>query len=146
MLGIDVIKQTLEGTTNKISPSILKKIALAKINSEMRSYYDYTFKTNIDRIANEKFSDEQKTELFNFFKDEAYQSYEKAKKDIEEIFGSEKQESAKTDEKLSNEKEVIGKSEEGEADEYAQDDSKDEHKTPAEYVIEKKPGQSLFNY
>lgn len=146
MLGLDIIKQTLEGTESKVSPSILKKIALAKINSEMKSYYDYTFKNNIDRIANEKITDEQKSELLNFFKDEAYRSYEKAKKDLEEIFGSEKQESVKTDEISSNEKEVIGKSEEGKADEYVQDDSKDEHKTPAEYVIEQKPGQSIFNY
>ena len=63
------------------------------------------------------------------------------KSDLNSLCGEEKQASVEVD-KQSDEKEEIAKAPEGEA----QDDPKDEKKTPAEHVIEQKPGQSIFNY
>ena len=69
------------------------------------------------------------------------------KKELDEVFGVEKQASVKSDDNVDVKgKEEIGQSKEGESNEEAQDDSEDEHKTPAEHVIEQKPGQSIFNY
>ena len=67
------------------------------------------------------------------------------KSDLNSLFGEEKQASVEVD-KQSDEKEEIAKAPEGNSEEEAQDDPKDEKKTPAEHVIEQKPGQSIFNY
>lgn len=152
MLGLEVIKQTIENNNNKpaINPSIVKKLALSRINSDMRFSNEWIIREELDRIINSNLSDETKGELIECLKNECYQAYEKAKNNLNEIFGSteEKQASVKSDEDCGTkgEKEEIGKSEEGEESENATDDKKDEHKTPAEYVIEQKPGKSMFNY
>ena len=150
MLGLEIIKQTLENSKEKapINPNIVKKLALSRISSDIRFSSQWIIREEIDRIIGSTLSEEVKGELIEFLKSECYNAYEKAKKELNEIFGEEKQESVKADEDsgTKGEKEEIGKSGEGEESEEAQDDPKDDKKTPAEYVNEQKPGQSLFQY
>ncbi len=150
MLGLEIIKQTLENSAKKpsINPNIVKKLALSRISSDIRFSNQWVIREEIDKIIGSKLSDEIKRELIEFLKSECYNVYEKTKKELNEIFGEEKQESVKADEDsgTKGEKEEIGKSGEGEESEEAQDDPKDDKKTPAEYVNEQKPGQSLFQY
>lgn len=152
MLGLEVIKQTIENNSSKpaINPNIVRKLALSRINSDMRFSNDWIIREELNRIINSNLPDEVKGELIECLKNECYQAYENTKKNLNEIFGSteEKQASVKSDEDsgTKGEKEEIAKSSEGNADEEAEDDKKDEHKTPAEHVIEQKPGQSMFQY
>ena len=139
MLGLEVIKQTLTNE-NKISSSTAKKIIKASMYDRVNCYCDsWKIKNIFERISNAKISEEEKGQLIECFRTKAEESIKDIEKTIIDFFGEEKQASV-------GEKEEIGKAEEGEASENAQDEDDDEHKTPAEHVVEQKPGQSLFNY
>ncbi len=149
MLGLEIIKQTIQqNSSNGMSEILRKKIAIAKINESIRSIGDYWFFSNIlDRISNSELPEEEKGELIEFLKTKYISLNNEIKKELDEVFGVEKQASVKSDDNVDVKgKEEIGQSKEGESNEEAQDDSEDEHKTPAEHVIEQKPGQSIFNY
>ena len=149
MLGLEIIKQTIQqNSSNGMSEILRKKIAIAKINESIRSIGDYWFFSNIlDRISNSELTEEEKGELIEFLKTKYISLNNEIKKELDEVFGVEKQASVKSDDNVDVKgKEEIGQSKEGESNEEAQDDSEDEHKTPAEHVIEQKPGQSIFNY
>ena len=149
MLGLEIIKQTIQqNSSNGMSEVLRKKLAIAKINESIRSIGDYWFFSNIlDRILNSELSDEEKGELIEFLKTKYISLNNEIKKELDEVFGVEKQASVKSDDNVDVKgKEEIGQSKEGDSSESAQDDSEDEHKTPAEHVIEQKPGQSIFNY
>ena len=149
MLGLEIIKQTIQqNSSNGMSEILRKKIAIAKINESIRSIGDYWFFSNIlDRISNSELPEEEKGELIEFLKTKYISLNNEIKKELDEVFGVEKQASVKSDDNVDVKgKEKIGQSKEGESNEEAQDDSEDEHKTPAEHVIEQKPGQSIFNY
>ena len=149
MLGLEIIKQTIQqNSSNGMSEVLRKKIAIAKINESIRSIGDYWFFSNIlDRISNSELPEEEKGELIEFLKTKYISLNNEIKKELDEVFGVEKQASVKSDDNVDVKgKEEIGQSKECESNEEAQDDSEDEHKTPAEHVIEQKPGQSIFNY
>lgn len=149
MLGLEIIKQTIQqNSSNGMSEVLRKKIAIAKINESIRSIGDYWFFSNIlDRISNSELPEEEKGELIEFLKTKYISLNNEIKKELDEVFGVEKQASVKSDDNVDVKgKEEIGQSKEGDSSESAQDDSEDEHKTPAEHVIEQKPGQSIFNY
>ena len=149
MLGLEIIKQTIQqNSSNGMSEILRKKIAIAKINESIRSIGDYWFFSNIlDRISNSELPEEEKGELIEFLKTKYISLNNEIKKELDEVFGVEKQASVKSDDNVDVKgKEEIGQSKEGDSSESAQDDSEDEHKTPAEHVIEQKPGQSIFNY
>ena len=149
MLGLEIIKQTIQqNSSNGMSEALRKKLAIAKINESIRSIGDYWFFSNIlDRILNSELPEEEKEELIEFLKTKYISLNNEIKKELDEVFGVEKQASVKSDDNVDVKgKEEIGQSKEGDSNEEAQDDSEDEHKTPAEHVIEQKPGQSIFNY
>ena len=149
MLGLEIIKQTIQqNSSNGMSEILRKKIAIAKINESIRSIGDYWYFSYIlDRISNSELLEEEKGELIEFLKTKYISLNNEIKKELDEVFGVEKQASVKSDDNVDVKgKEEIGQSKEGESNEEAQDDSEDEHKTPAEHVIEQKPGQSIFNY
>ena len=149
MLGLEIIKQTIQqNSSNGMSEILRKKIAIAKINESIRSIGDYWFFFFFfDRISNSELPEEEKGELIEFLKTKYISLNNEIKKELDEVFGVEKQASVKSDDNVDVKgKEEIGQSKEGESNEEAQDDSEDEHKTPAEHVIEQKPGQSIFNY
>lgn len=153
MIGLDIIKQTIENNAAKpaVNPSIVKKLALSRLNTDIKISNEWMIKDELDKIVNSNLDDETKGELIEFLKSECYKLYEESNKELNELFGTNNQEaqaSVKSDEDsgTKGEKEEIAKAPEGEADEEADDDKKDEHKTPAEHVIEQKPGQSVFNY
>lgn len=149
MLGLEIIKQTIQqNSSNGMSEVLRKKLAIAKINESIRSIGDYWFFSNIlDRILNSELPEEEKGELIEFLKTKYISLNNEIKKELDEVFGVEKQASVKSDDNVDVKgKEEIGQSKEGDSNEEAQDDSEDEHKTPAEHVIEQKPGQSIFNY
>lgn len=147
MIALDIIKQTIEGNTQKpaISSNIIKKIAMSKINTSISINCDWQLKDGLSYILSLKLPDEDKADLLENLKTLAYETYNKMKSDLNSLFGEEKQASVEVD-KQSDEKEEIAKAPEGNSEEEAQDDPKDEKKTPAEHVIEQKPGQSIFNY
>lgn len=152
MLELELVKQTLENNNkNKINPAILDKIIKTRIMQDTKIFFDWQISNCIRDIDNAKeLSDEQKGELVGSLKADCYKCYEDIKKVYEELFGSEEKQASTVTDKNTNttsgEKEEIGKSEEGESSEEAQDDPKDDKKTPAEFVNEQKPGQSIFNY
>ena len=149
MLGLEIIKQTIQqNSSSGMSETLRKKLAIAKINESIRSIGDYWFFSNIlDRILNSELPEEEKGELIEFLKTKYISLKNEIKKELDEVFGVEKQASVKSDDNVDvRGKEEIGQSKEGDSNEEAQDDSEDEHKTPAEHVIEQKPGQSIFNY
>ena len=149
MLGLEIIKQTIQqNSSNGMAEKKKKKIAIAKINESIRSIGDSWFFSNmLDRISNTELPEEEKGELIEFLKTKYISLNNEIKKELDEVFGVEKQASVKSDDNVDVKgKEEIGQSKEGESNEEAQDDSEDEHKTPAEHVIEQKPGQSIFNY
>lgn len=149
MLGLEIIKQTIQqNSSNGMSEVLRKKLAIAKINESIRSIGDYWFFSNIlDRILNSELPEEEKGELIEFLKTKYISLNNEIKKELDEVFGVEKQASVKSDDNVDVKgKEEIGQSKEGDSNEEAQDDLEDEHKTPAEHVIEQKPGQSIFNY
>ena len=149
MLGLEIIKQTIQqNSSNGMSEALRKKLAIAKINESIRSIGDYWFFSNIlDRILNSELPEEEKGELIEFLKTKYISLNNEIKKELDEVFGVEKQASVKSDDNVDVKgKEEIGQSKEGDSNEEAQDDLEDEHKTPAEHVIEQKPGQSIFNY
>jgi len=146
MIALDIIKQAIEGNTQKpsISSNIIKKLAMSKINT-LSVNCDWQLRDEFSNILSSKLPDEDKADLLANLKSLAYETYNKMKSDINSLFGEEKQASVEVD-KQSGEKEEIAKAPEGASEEEAQDDPKDEKKTPAEHVIEQKPGQSIFNY
>lgn len=149
MLGLEIIKQTIQqNSSNGMSEALRKKLAIVKINEIIRPISDCWFFSGIlDRILSSELPDEEKGELIEFLKTKYISLKNEIKKELDEIFGAEKQASVKSDDNVDVKgKEEIGQSKEGDSSESAQDDSEDEHKTPAEHVIEQKPGQSIFNY
>lgn len=149
MLGLEIIKQTIQqNSSNGMSEVLRKKLAIAKINESIRPINDgWFFSSILDRISNSELPDEEKGELIEFLKTKYISLNNEIKKELDEVFGVEKQASVKSDDNVDVKgKEEIGQSKEGDSNEEAQDDSEDEHKTPAEHVIEQKPGQSIFNY
>ena len=150
MLGLEIIKQTMQQNSSNggMSEELRKKIAIAKINESIRPIGDNWFFSNIlDRIINSELPEESKGELIEHLKSEYVSLNKEIKKELDEVFGAEKQASVKADDNVDVKgKEEIGQSKEGSSEEAAQDDSEDEHKTPAEHVVEQKPGQSIFNY
>ena len=149
MLGLEIIKQTIQQNSyNRMSEALRKKLAIVKINEAIRPISDgWFFSSILDRISNSELPDEEKGELIEFLKTKYISLNNEIKKELDEVFGVEKQASVKSDDNVDVKgKEEIGQSKEGDSNEEAQDDSEDEHKTPAEHVIEQKPGQSIFNY
>lgn len=149
MLGLEIIKQTIQqNSSNGMSEALRKKLAIVKINEAIRPISDgWFFSSILDRISNSELPDEEKGELIEFLKTKYISLNNEIKKELDEVFGVEKQASVKSDDNVDVKgKEEIGQSKEGDSNEEAQDDSEDEHKTPAEHVIEQKPGQSIFNY
>lgn len=149
MLGLEIIKQTIQqNSSNGMSEALRKKLAIVKINEAIRPISDgWFFSSILDRISNSELPDEEKGELIEFLKTKYISLNNEIKKELDEVFGVEKQASVKSDDNIDVKgKEEIGQSKEGDSSESAQDDSEDEHKTPAEHVIEQKPGQSIFNY
>lgn len=149
MLGLEIIKQTIQQNSfNGMSEALRKKLAIVKINEAIRPISDgWFFSSILDRISNSELPDEEKGELIEFLKTKYISLNNEIKKELDEVFGVEKQASVKSDDNVDVKgKEEIGQSKEGGSNEEAQDDSEDEHKTPAEHVIEQKPGQSIFNY
>ena len=149
MLGLEIIKQTIQqNSSNGMSEALRKKLAIVKINEAIRPISDgWFFSSILDRILNSELPDEEKGELIEFLKTKYISLNNEIKKELDEVFGVEKQASVKSDDNVDVKgKEEIGQSKEGDSNEEAQDDSEDEHKTPAEHVIEQKPGQSIFNY
>ena len=146
MIALDIIKQAIEGNAQKpaISSNIIKKLAMSKINT-ISINCDWHLRDELSNILSSKLPDEDKADLLANLKALAYEAYNKMKSDLNSLFGEEKQASVEVD-KQSGEKEEIAKAPEGASEEEAQDDPKDEKKTPAEHVIEQKPGQSIFNY
>lgn len=149
MLGLEIIKQTIQqNNSNGMSDALRKKLAIVKINDSIRSINDgYFFSNILDRILNSELPEEEKGELIEFLKTKYISLLDEIRKELNEVFevkqASIKAEDGNTDVKS---KEEIGQSKEGASPEAAQDDSEDEHKTPAEHVIEQKPGQGIFNY
>lgn len=140
MLGLEVIKQTLGNNENKLSNSIVKKMVKASIYDRIRiNNNSWRIKSLLEEINTSKLSEEEKGQLNEFFRAKAKEAAEQMEKNVAQLFGEDKQASVA-------EKEEIGKAKEGEASEEAQDEDDDEHKTPAEHVVEQKPGQSVFNY
>lgn len=149
MLGLEIIKQTIQqNSSNGMSEALRKKLAIVKINEAIRPISDgWFFSSILDRISDSELPDEEKGELIEFLKTKYISLNNEIKKELDEVFGVEKQASVKSDDNVDVKgKEEIGQSKEGDSNEEAQDDSEDEHKTPAEHVIEQKPGQSIFNY
>lgn len=149
MLGLEIIKQTIQqNSSNGMSEALRKKLAIVKINEAIRPISDgWFFSSTLDRISNSELPDEEKGELIEFLKTKYISLNNEIKKELDEVFGVEKQASVKSDDNVDVKgKEEIGQSKEGDSNEEAQDDLEDEHKTPAEHVIEQKPGQSIFNY
>lgn len=149
MLGLEIIKQTIQqNSSNGMSEALRKKLAIVKINEAIRPISDdWFFSSILDRISNSELPDEEKGELIEFLKTKYISLNNEIKKELDEVFGVEKQASVKSDDNVDVKgKEEIGQSKEGDSSESAQDDPEDEHKTPAEHVIEQKPGQSIFNY
>lgn len=150
MLGLEIIKQTIQqNSSNEISVGLRKKFAVAKINEAVRPIGDNWFFSNmLDRIVNSELPEEEKSGLLEYIKSKYVSLGNDIKKELDEVFGVEKQASVKSenDNVDVKGKEEIGHAKDGESSEAAQDDSEDEHKTPAEHVIEQKPGQSIFNY
>lgn len=149
MLGLEIIKQTIQqNSSSGMSEALRKKLAIVKINEAIRPISDgWFFSSILDRISNSELPDEEKGELIEFLKTKYISLNNEIKKELDEVFGVEKQASVKSDDNVDVKgKEEIGQSKEGDSNEEAQDDSEDEHKTPAEHVIEQKPGQSIFNY
>lgn len=149
MLGLEIIKQTIQqNSSNGMSEALRKKLAIVKINEAIRPISDgWFFSSILDRISNSELPDEEKGELIEFLKTKYISLNNEIKKELDEVFGVEKQASVKSDDNVDVKgKEEIGQSKEGDSNEEAQDDLEDEHKTPAEHVIEQKPGQSIFNY
>lgn len=147
MIALDVVRQAIENNASKpvINSKIMKKLAISKINTGIKIDCDWQLRDNITSIMSAKISDEEKNKLISELSKVAYDSYKEMKQEVEELFGAEKQASVEAD-KQSGEKEEIAKAPEGSSSEEAQDDPKDEKKTPAEHVVEQKPGQAMFNY
>ena len=91
MLSIEVIKQSLEGNSNKgINSLLLKKTIISSIKRQVSGLsVDYQITNIIQNILeNESLQDEEKTQLFSELKEKVYKDYENAKKELEELFGS----------------------------------------------------------
>ena len=148
MIALDIIKQAIESNAQKpaISSNITKKLAISKLNTSINVNCDWQLRDEISSILSSKLPDEEKTELISNLKSLAYDSYNKMKSELNSLFGVEEKQASVEADKQSGEKEEIAKASEGASSEEAQDDPKDDKKTPAEHVIEQKPGQSIFNY
>lgn len=91
MLSIEVIKQSLEGNSNKgINSLLLKKTIISSIKRQVSGLsVDYQITNIIQNILeNESLQDEEKTQLFSELKEKVYKDYENTKKELEELFGS----------------------------------------------------------
>lgn len=91
MLSIEVIKQSLEGNSNKgINSLLLKKTIISSIKRQVSGLsVDYQITNIIQNILeNGSLQDEEKTQLFSELKEKVYKDYENAKKELEELFGS----------------------------------------------------------
>lgn len=148
MIAVDMIKQAFESNAAKptINSKIMKKLAISKINTSLKVDSDWLLRDGINSIMIAKISDEEKADLISAFSKSTYDFYEDMKQEVEGLFGAEKQASVKADNKQSGEKEEIAKAPEGSSEEAPQDDPTDEKKTPAEHVIEQKPGKAMFDY
>lgn len=148
MIAVDMIKQAFESNAAKptINSKIMKKLAISKINTSLKVDSDWLLRDGINSIMTAKISDEEKADLISAFSKSTYDFYEDMKQEVEGLFGAKKQASVKADNKQSGEKEEIAKAPEGSSEEAPQDDPTDEKKTPAEHVIEQKPGKAMFDY
>lgn len=148
MIGLDIIKQTIEDNSQKpvINPEIANKIAMARIATEIKLNFDWFFRDAMDRINNSKISEEDKSLLFSYFKGAAYGACEKLEKELNELFGSEPKEEKQASVESEEEKEEPKEEKKEEDESTADEDEKDDKKTPAEHVIETKPAQVVFNY
>ena len=91
MLSIEVIKQSLEGNSNKgINSLLLKKTIISSIKRQVSGLsVDYQITNIIQNILeNGNLQDEEKTQLFSELKEKVYKDYENTKKELEELFGS----------------------------------------------------------
>jgi hypothetical protein len=91
MLSIEVIKQSLEGNSNKgINSLLLKKTIISSIKRQVSGLsVDYQITNIIQNILeNGSLQDEEKTQLFSELKEKVYKDYENTKKELEELFGS----------------------------------------------------------
>lgn len=148
MLGVELIKKTFENKS-PMNHELIKKLVNSRINNRFSNIFNFDWQyenaikelTKLPKDRQEEVSAILEKELANFFNE--------VKQDVLNIFKEvglgEKQAAVETEDS-SEESEAIGKKEEGEAPEQASDEDDDEHKTPAEYVVERKAGEPIFNY
>lgn len=148
MLGVELIKKTFENKS-PMNHELVKKLVNSRINNRFNNMFSFDWQyenaikelTKLPKDRQEEVSAILEKELANFFNE--------VKQDVLDIFKEvglgEKQAAVETEDS-SEESEAIGKKEEGEAPEQASDEDDDEHKTPAEYVVERKAGEPIFNY
>lgn len=94
MLNIDIVKQAFENNSNKnISSLLLKKAVISSIKRGMNIEIEYSISSIIeDILKNEILSEEEKAQLFIILKDRVYKDYEETKKNLDDLFGSTKEE------------------------------------------------------
>ena len=102
MLGLEIIKQTIQqNSSNGMSEALRKKLAIVKINEAIRPISDgWFFSSILDRISNSELPDEEKGELIEFLKTKYISLNNEIKKELDEVFGVEKQASVKSDDNV----------------------------------------------
>lgn len=134
MIGIDIVRQSLQDNSNKNNnPALLKKLALLKIEEELSSnFQSYRMRDTLRRIMTSKLPDSKKKELFKYFSNETEKICEKSKKELDEIFGFKKSSTENKEENAS----VEADDEESsvETKKKKRHHSEDEEKTPADHV------------
>lgn len=132
MIGIDIVRQSLQDNSNKNNnPALLKKLALLKIEEDLsNNFQSYRFRDMLHRIMSSKLPDEKKKELFKYLSNETEKVCEKSKTEMNEIFGFKKKSS-------SVEADDTDGGDEGEASvetKKKKHHSDDDEKTPADHV------------
>lgn len=148
MLGVELIKKTFENKS-PMNHELVKKIINSKISNRFLNIFnfDWQYENTLRELA--KLPKDRQEEVSAILEKELTNFFNEVKQEVLDIFKEiglgEKQAAVETEDS-SEESEAIGKKEEGEAPEQASDKTDDEHKTPAEYVVERKAGEPIFNY
>lgn len=138
MLGLEIIKQAIGDNAAQpaVSQNILKKIALSNLEFDIETY---NIRSIIERINSSTLQQDVKGQLIEYFSNSLDKLCLNIKKELEDLFGKE--------ETINNKQASVEVDDDKEKkNEFAQDNTEDENKTPAEHVIEQKPAQINFNY
>lgn len=143
MIGVDIVRQSLEDNSNKeVSSDLLKKLSLMKIEERLSNVFS-TFRIGdlFERIAASELSEEKQNELLKFASSEAQKNYKECEDALNDLFGMTKD--IKDDEDEDEEKKV--KAPDGDKN-YRELDDNEKKQTPSEVTTEKSEGQVVFNY